>query len=266
MDFVALLATEHVGLFSTENLIALLTLTALEVVLGIDNVVFIAILCGKLPPEQRERARKIGLSLAMILRILLLLLLGWLANLVAPLFTIALPAALGGWSHGFSGRDLILISGGLFLVGKATLEIHHKLEGVEGQGPGGAPKANFGGVITQILALDLVFSLDSVITAVGMAESRVVMVAAVVIAVVVMLLFSGKISSYIEQRPTLKILALSFLLMIGVMLCIDGSGGHVPKGYVYFAMAFSLGVELINLRVRPKSEPVHLKDSHLPPS
>jgi predicted tellurium resistance membrane protein TerC len=265
MDFVALLTATSGPLFSTENLIALLTLTALEVVLGIDNVVFIAILCGKLPPEQRERARKIGLSLAMILRIALLLVLGWLSRLTDPLFTVSLPDAMGGWSHGFSGRDLILIAGGLFLVGKATLEIHHKLEGVEGHGPSGAPKAVFSGVITQILALDLVFSLDSVITAVGMANSRVVMVAAVVIAVVVMLLYSGHIASYIEQRPTLKILALAFLLLIGVALVIDGSGGHVPKGYVYFAMAFSLGVELINLKVRRKSEPVHLKDSRLPP-
>jgi len=257
MDFAAL--------FTTENLVALLTLTSLEVVLGIDNVVFIAILCGKLPPEQRERARKIGLSLAMLLRIGLLLVLGWLSKLTTPLFTLALPAPLGGWSHGFSGRDLILIVGGLFLVGKATLEIHHKLEGVEGHGPSGAPAAAFGGVIAQILALDLVFSLDSVITAVGMADSRVVMVAAVVIAVVVMLLFSGHIASYIEQRPTLKILALAFLLLIGVSLVIEGSGGEVPKGYVYFAMAFSLGVELINLRMRRKSEPIHLKDSRLPP-
>jgi len=265
MDFAALLAIEQPALFSSENLVALLTLTALEVVLGIDNVVFIAILCGKLPPELREKARKIGLSLALVLRIALLLVLGWLAKLTAPLFTVTLPQLLSGWSHGYSGRDLILIVGGLFLVGKATLEIHHKLEGVEGHGPSGAPKAAFGAVIAQILALDLVFSLDSVITAVGMANSRVVMITAVVIAVVVMLIYSGRIASYIEQRPTLKILALAFLLLIGVTLVIEGSGGHVPKGYIYFGMAFSLGVELINLRIRRKSEPVHLKDSHLPP-
>ena len=256
MDFAAL--------FTAENMVALLTLTCLEVVLGIDNVVFIAILCGKLPPEQREKARKLGLTLAMVLRILLLLAIGWLMKLTTPLFTIALPAAVGGWAHGFSGRDLILLVGGLFLVGKATLEIHHKLEGVEGHGPSGAPRASYGSVIAQILALDIVFSLDSVITAVGMANDRRVMIASVVIAVGVMLIFSGRISGYIEQRPTLKILALSFLLMIGVMLVVDGSGGHVPKGYAYFAMAFSLGVELVNLKVRAKSEPLHLKDSHLP--
>jgi predicted tellurium resistance membrane protein TerC len=252
------------ALFTTENLIAMLTLTALEIVLGIDNVVFIAILCGKLPPEQREKARKLGLTLAMVMRILLLLAIGWLMKLTTPLFTVALPAAAGGWSHGFSGRDLILLIGGLFLVGKATLEIHHKLEGVEGHGPSGPPKASYGAVIAQIVALDVVFSLDSVITAVGMASAREVMIAAVVIAVGVMLIFSGRIAGYIEQRPTLKILALSFLLLIGVTLVVDGSGGHVPKGYVYFAMAFSLGVEMINLKVRAKTEPLHLKDSHLP--
>ncbi|MSP16991.1 MAG: TerC family protein [Myxococcales bacterium] len=252
-------------LFTTENLIALLTLTSLEIVLGIDNVVFIAILCGKLPPEHREKARKVGLLLAMVMRILLLLALGWLVKLTAPLFR--LPAAIGGWNHDFSGRDLILLVGGLFLVGKATLEIHHKLEGAEGvdsDGSGRARKASFGAVLTQILLLDIVFSLDSVITAVGMANDREVMIAAVVIAVGVMLIFSGKIASYIEHRPTLKILALSFLLLIGVTLIADGGGGHVPKGYVYFAMAFSLAVEMVNLKVRAKSEPLHLKDSHLP--
>ena len=249
-----------------ENLVALLTLTCLEVVLGIDNVVFIAILCGKLPPERREQARKLGLMLAMVMRILLLLAIGWLVKLTNPLFTVGLPAALGGWEHGFSGRDLILLVGGLFLVGKATLEIHHKLEGVEGHGPSGAPKAAFGAVHAQIIALDLVFSLDSVITAVGMANAQWVMMTAVIIAVGVMLIFSGRISTYIEHRPTLKILALSFLLLIGVTLVVDGSGGHVPKGYVYFAMAFSLGVEMVNLRVRAKSEPLHLKDSRLPPT
>ncbi len=253
-------------LFTPENLVALLTLTSLEIVLGIDNVVFIAILCGKLPPEQREKARKVGLSLAMLIRIALLLAIGWLVKLTDPLFSVGLPSVLGGWSHGFSGRDLILLVGGLFLVGKATLEIHHKLEGVEGAGPVGTPRASYGAVLTQILVLDIVFSLDSVITAVGMANSKEVMITAVVIAVGVMLIFSGRISTYIEHRPTLKILALSFLLLIGVTLVVDGSGGHVPKGYVYFAMAFSLGVEMVNLKMRAKSEPIRLKDSHLPPS
>jgi len=250
-------------LFTAENLFALLTLTSLEIVLGIDNIVFIAILCSRLPPEKRETARKIGLFLAMFARIALLLTMGWLAGLTSPL----VPAiTIGEFSHAFSGRDLILAIGGLFLVGKATLEIHHKLEGPDlhgGLGPS-AVHAAFGGVIVQILALDIVFSLDSVITAVGMAQHLGVMIAAVVISVLVMLMFSGKISAFIEHRPTLKVLALSFLLMIGVTLVVDGCGGHVPKGYVYFAMAFSLGVELVNLKVRAQGAPLQLKDSHLP--
>ena len=255
-----LLMFDFAGLFTTENLVALLTLTSLEIVLGIDNVVFIAILCGKLPPEKREKARKLGLVLAMATRILLLLTIGWMMRLTKPLFEFD----FGFLEHAFSGRDLILAIGGLFLVGKATLEIHHKLEGVEGHGPGGPAHAAFGSVLVQILLLDIVFSLDSVITAVGMARHLYVMIAAVVISVLVMLVFSGKISNFIEHRPTLKVLALSFLLLIGVTLVVDGCGGHIPKGYVYFAMAFSLGVELVNLKVRAKGAPLHLKDSHLP--
>jgi len=251
-------------MFTTENLVALLTLTSLEIVLGIDNVVFIAILCGKLPPERREAARRIGLALAMVMRILLLLAIGWLVRLTKPLFGLHAPDLLGGFGHDFAGRDLILALGGLFLVGKATLELHHKLEGVEGHGPVGPPRSSFRAVLAQIILLDLVFSLDSVITAVGMARHVGVMIAAVMISVGVMLVFSGRISSYIEQRPTLKVLALAFLLLIGVTLVIDGCGGHVPKGYVYFAMAFSLGVELVNLRIRAPGAPVRLKDSHLP--
>jgi predicted tellurium resistance membrane protein TerC len=249
-------------LFTAENLVALLTLTALEVVLGIDNIVFIAILCGRLPPQRRETARKIGLFLAMFARIALLLTMGWLAGLTTPI----VPAIeIGEFSHAFSGRDLILVLGGVFLVGKATFEIHHKLEGPAGKDSREAtPKhAEFGGVLTQIVLLDLVFSLDSVITAVGMARSRVVMVSAVILAVVVMLVFSGKIADFIEKRPTIKILALAFLLMIGVTLVIEGCGGHVSKGYIYFGMAFSLGVEMLNLRMR-KFEPMGLRDSHLP--
>jgi predicted tellurium resistance membrane protein TerC len=259
---VPLLSFDVAGMFTTDNLVALLTLTSLEIVLGIDNVVFIAILCGKLPPARRETARRVGLTLAMATRILLLLTIGWLAGLKEPLFTVD----VGFLDHAFSGRDLILAIGGLFLVGKATLEIHHKLEGPDlhgGLGPS-AVHAAFGGVIVQILALDIVFSLDSVITAVGMAQHLGVMIAAVVISVLVMLMFSGKISAFIEHRPTLKVLALSFLLMIGVTLVVDGCGGHVPKGYVYFAMAFSLGVELVNLKVRAQGAPLQLKDSHLP--
>jgi len=249
-------------LFTAENLFALLTLTSLEVVLGIDNIVFIAILCARLPPERRESARRIGLFLAMFARIALLLTMGWLAGLTSPI----VPAiTIGEFSHAFSGRDLILALGGVFLVGKATLEIHHKLEGPSGKDKFEAkPKhADFGGILTQIVLLDLVFSLDSVITAVGMARSRYVMVTAVILAVVVMMVFSGRIADYIERRPTIKILALSFLLLIGVTLVVEGCGGHVSKGYIYFAMAFSLGVEMLNLRMR-KHEPVQLRDSHLP--
>ncbi len=250
------------GLFTAENLVALATLTSLEIVLGIDNIVFIAILCGRLPPERRETARRIGLFLAMFARIALLLTMGWLAKLTSPL----VPAVvIGEFSHAFSGRDLILALGGLFLVGKATLEIHHKLEGPAGEGKRGTEPAHssFGGILIQIVLLDLVFSLDSVITAVGMARSVVVMITAVILAVVVMLVFSGKIAGYIERRPTIKILALAFLLLIGVTLVVEGCGGHVSKGYIYFAMAFSLGVEMLNLRMR-KFEPLQLRNSHLP--
>ena len=249
-------------LFTTENLVALLTLTALEVVLGIDNIVFIAILCGRLPPQRRESTRRIGLFLAMFARIALLLTMGWLAGLTTPV----VPAIeIGDFSHAFSGRDLILVLGGVFLVAKATFEIHHKLEGPTREGRHGeaAKHAELGGVLTQIVLLDLVFSLDSVITAVGMARSRAVMVTSVILAVVVMLVFSGKIADFIERRPTIKILALAFLLMIGVTLVVEGCGGHVSKGYIYFGMAFSLGVEMLNLRMR-KFEPVGLRDSHLP--
>jgi predicted tellurium resistance membrane protein TerC len=248
-------------LFTLENLVALLTLTSLEVVLGIDNVVFIAILCGKLPPDRRESARRAGLGLAMGMRIALLLAIGWMAKLTQPLFGFHLL----GVDHDFTGRDLILATGGLFLVTKATLEIHHKLEGSEEHGGKRAAGAAFGAVLTQIVLLDAVFSLDSVITAVGMAQHVAVMIAAVVIAVGVMLAFSGRIASFIEQRPTLKVLALAFLLLIGMTLVLDGCGGHVPKGYIYFAMAFSLGVELVNLKVRARGAPVHLKDSRMPP-
>jgi predicted tellurium resistance membrane protein TerC len=251
-----------VELLTVENLVAVLTLTALETVLGIDNVVFIAILCGKLPKERRDAARKLGLTLATGTRILLLLTIGWLARLTAPLFGLPIP----GFDHRFSGRDLVLAAGGLFLVFKATVEIHHKLEGNEESGGPAAARgsARFGAILVQILLLDVVFSLDSVITAVGMARHVGVMIAAVVVSVAIMLVFSGAIAGFIERRPTLKVLALSFLLLIGVTLVADGCGAHVPKGYVYFAMAFSFGVELLNLRLRPAGAPIHLKDSHLP--
>jgi len=238
---------------SAEGWIALATLTALEIVLGIDNVVFISILAGKLRPADRARARRVGLSLAMIMRVGLLLSITWVMSLTAPLF-----AALG---QEISGRDLILVGGGLFLLAKSTFEIHDKLEGEEGHGSAGVV-ASFAGVIVQILLLDVVFSLDSVITAVGMAEDVAVMILAVIIAVVVMLVAAGSISDFVERHPTVKILALSFLLLIGVSLLAEGFDQHIPKGYVYFAMAFSLFVEMINLRMRARAEPVHLHQAY----
>jgi predicted tellurium resistance membrane protein TerC len=234
---------------SAEGWIALATLTVLEIVLGIDNIIFISILAGKLPQADRARARKVGLSLAMIIRILLLLSITWVMGLTAPLF-----AVLG---QEISGRDIILIVGGLFLLGKSTLEIHEKLEGVEGHGSAKVV-ASFAAVIVQILLLDIVFSLDSVITAVGMADDVAVMILAVIIAVGVMLVSAGSISDFVERHPTVKILALSFLLLIGVSLMAEGFDQHIPKGYIYFAMAFSVFVEMINLRVRSKAEPVQL--------
>ena len=240
---------------SAEGWIALGTLTVLEIVLGIDNIVFISILAGKLRQEDRARARRVGLSLAMIIRILLLLSITWVMSLTAPLFAVL------GWE--ISGRDVILFVGGLFLIGKSTLEIHEKLEGVEGHGSAKVAKS-FASVIIQILLLDIVFSLDSVITAVGMAEDVAVMILAVIIAVGVMLLSSSAISEFVDRHPTVKILALSFLLLIGVSLIGEGLDQHIPKGYIYFAMAFSLFVETINLRVRRKSEPVHLHTPYVP--
>jgi predicted tellurium resistance membrane protein TerC len=227
----------------------LLTLTLMEIVLGIDNIVFISILTGKLPPEQQPKARSIGLSLALVFRLGLLFAISWVMGLTAPLFSV-----LG---KGFSGRDLILLGGGLFLVAKATHEIYEKLEVAhDPKGVGG--KAAFGWVIAQILALDVVFSLDSVITAVGMAQHLIVMVIAMVVAVGVMLAFAGAIGEFVNRHPSMKILALSFLLLIGVMLVAEGMGQHIGKGYIYFAMAFSLGVELLNMRLRKRREPVTL--------
>jgi predicted tellurium resistance membrane protein TerC len=230
---------------------SLVTLTALEIVLGIDNIIFISILAGKLPPEQQANARRVGLGLAMFMRILLLFSLSWIAQLTAPLFSI-----LG---RGISGRDLILILGGLFLLGKATYEIHDRLEGEEGH-VGAAAKASFAAVIVQILMLDIVFSLDSVITAVGMVDELGVMIAAVIIAVGVMLFASGPIGDFVNEHPTVKMLALSFLLLIGLALIGDAFEMHIPKGYIYFAMGFSVFVEMVNMRVRRRApEPVHLR-------
>ncbi len=233
--------------------LALVTLTALEIVLGIDNIIFISIQAGKLPRDQQERARLVGLGLAMFIRIALLFSLTWLMGLTAPLFFL-----LG---NEISGRDLILLSGGLFLLWKSTMEIHEKLEGDEVVSTKSVG-TTFGAVIVQILLLDLVFSLDSIITALGMANKLAVMVTAVVIAVGFMMLFSGKISAFVEKHPTIKMLALSFLLLIGVALIGDGLDMHIPKGYIYFAMAFSVMVEMLNLRMR-RGTPVILHQPHL---
>lgn len=230
--------------------ISLLTLTLLEIVLGIDNVVFISILTAKLPPEQQPSARTWGLSLALILRLGLLFAISWIMRLTAPLFSV-----LG---HSFSGRDLILLGGGLFLLAKATHELHERLETAQATHKDTPQAASFGVILTQIILLDIVFSLDSVITAVGMAEHLSIMVTAMVIAVTVMLVFAGKISDFVNKHPTMKVLALSFLLLIGVMLVAEGMGQHIGKGYIYFAMAFSLSVELLNLRLRPPTQPVSL--------
>jgi len=227
--------------------IGLITLTALEVVLGIDNVIFISILAGKLPAHQQGRARRLGLVAAMGTRILLLLSLAWIMKLTNPLFSI--------WKYDFSGRDLILLIGGLFLLAKSTHEIHGKLEGEDATTT--ARATSFASVIIQITLLDIVFSLDSVITAVGMISEVNIMITAIVIAVVVMMAFAGVISDFVERHPTVKMLALSFLLMIGLLLVADGLGHHIPKGYAYFAMGFSIFVEMLNLRAR-KGKPVQL--------
>jgi predicted tellurium resistance membrane protein TerC len=238
---------------SADGWIALATLTLLEIVLGIDNIIFISILAGKLREAERDRARTLGLTLAMVTRILLLLSITWVMGLTATLFAVA--------GQEISGRDLILIAGGLFLIAKSTHEIHDKLEGEEGHGSARAA-ASFGGVLIQIALLDIVFSLDSVITAVGMAEHVSVMILAVVAAVGVMLVSAGRISAFVEKHPTVKVLALSFLLLIGMSLIAEGFGQHIRKGYIYFAMGFSVVVEMINLRVRAKSKPVHLRQAY----
>ena len=234
-----------------QSWLALGTLLALEIVLGVDNVVFISILAGKLPADQRKRARTMGLALALITRILLLLSLAWMIRLTAPLFEV--------FGRPFSGRDLILIVGGLFLIAKSTHEMHGKLEGEDGE-PSTREYPSFWSVIVQILLLDIVFSLDSVITAVGMVDRIEIMVTAVILALVVMLVAAGTISGFVDRHPTVKMLALAFLLLIGTTLIIEGFGQHIQKGYIYFAMAFSLFVEILNLRVRKKTvgAPVHL--------
>ena len=226
--------------------IAFVTLVALELVLGIDNIVFITILAGRLPGDQPKKARLVGLSLAMLMRIALLFSISWIIGLTAPLLEV--------FGYELSTRDLILIAGGLFLIAKSTHEIHQKLEGDEGEASGRAG-ASFLGVIVQILLLDIVFSLDSVLTAIGMAQQIEIMVAAVMIAVVFMMLFSGVVGDFVQRHPTVKMLALSFLLLIGVTLIADGFGQHIPRGYIYFAMGFSVFVEMLNLRLRKSQAP-----------
>jgi predicted tellurium resistance membrane protein TerC len=235
--------------------IAFATLTALELVLGIDNIIFISILVDKLPPAQREVGRRLGLFMAMFMRIGLLLTLFWIVRMTEPLFTIM--------DYGFSGRDLVLIAGGLFLIWKSVGEIHESMEGVEGSASA-AVKATFAAVILQIMILDLVFSLDSIITAVGMVDQIGVMIAAVVASVGLMMFFAGPIGRFVSRHPTIKMLALAFLVVVGVVLVAEGFGHHVPKGYVYSAMAFSLLVEMLNIRMRKRSaQPVHLHSPYV---
>lgn len=229
--------------------IAFVTLSVLELVLGIDNVIFVAILSGKLPPKQQAKARFIGLALALIMRVILLFSLTWVMGLIEPLFTV--------WNQHVSGRDLILLIGGLFLIFKSTREIHGSLEGEEGESSRKV-YAGFAGVIVQIMLLDIVFSLDSVITAIGMVDNVWIMIAAVVVSIIAMMLFAGKIGGFVQQHPTIKMLALSFLLLIGTTLIAEGLEFHIPKGYVYFAMAFSVFVEFLNIRLRKKAQPVQL--------
>jgi predicted tellurium resistance membrane protein TerC len=235
------------ALATIEGWISLLSLCALEIVLGIDNIVFISILTAKLPAEQQARGRSLGLALALVTRLGLLFAISWIMKLTTPLFSLV--------GQEISGRDLILLIGGLFLVAKATYEIHDKLEGAEHAHTPGGGRAAFGTILIQIALLDIVFSLDSVITAVGMAPALSIMMIAMVVAVLAMLVFAGPISRFVERHPTMKVLALSFLLLIGVLLVAEGLGQHIPKGYVYFAMAFALGVELVNLRIRPSAQP-----------
>ena len=244
------------ALLTPEALVSLVTLSLMEIVLGIDNIVFISILTGKLPADQQPKARKLGLGLALLIRLGLLGAIKWIMSLKATLFTVSLP--LLKFHLDVTGQKLILLIGGLFLIGKSTHEIYEKLEGAHQGGTSTGGAASFGLILVQILLPDIVFSLDSVITAVGMANDLRVMAAAMVIAVGVMLVFAGGIGSFVNRHPSMKILALSFLLLIGVMLMAEGVGGHVSKGYIYFAMAFSLLVELLNMRFRKKQAPVHL--------
>lgn len=244
-------------LFTVEAALALVTLTVLEIVLGIDNIIFISILAAKLPGGQQKRARTLGLALAMGTRILLLLSIAWIMRLTTPLFAV--------FSKEFSGRDLILGLGGLFLIWKSVREIHERLEGPARDGHATPAVVTFGNVLFQIAVLDIVFSLDSVITAVGMADHIEIMITAVVLAVAFMMFAAGPVSDFVERHPTVKMLALSFLLMIGVTLIAESFDRHIPKGYIYFAMAFSVLVEMLNLRAKDVREPVQLRHGYVPP-
>jgi predicted tellurium resistance membrane protein TerC len=243
-------------LFTAQAALALVTLTALEIVLGVDNIIFISILAGKLPAAQQARARTIGLGLAMGTRILLLMSIAWIMRLTAPLFSV--------FGQEISGRDLILGLGGLFLIWKSVHEIHERLEGESGKAHGVPQTVTFGGVLFQIALLDIVFSLDSVITAIGMANEIAIMIAAVVIAVAFMMFAAGPVSVFVDRHPTIKMLALSFLMLIGVTLIAESLDQHIPKGYIYFAMAFSVLVEMLNLRARKVTEPVQLRPGYVP--
>ncbi len=248
-------------LFTSDNIVSLLTLTVLEIVLGIDNIIFISILVGRLDPAQQKKARTIGLSLALVLRLVFLMGAVWIAQLTSPLFHVPQMLAMDApW--GVSGRDLIMLTGGLFLLAKATSEIHNKLEGAE-HAPSGAARAAFATMVAQIIVLDIVFSIDSVITAIGLVQDFTIMAISVIIAVIVMQLSAGKISAFIHQHPTVKILALAFLMMVGLVLMLEGFGVHVPKGYVYTAMLFSISVEFLNMRFRRRqgTSPVELRNS-----
>lgn len=243
---------------NAESWVALLTLTFLEIVLGIDNIIFISIVTGKLPLAQQPKARKVGLTLALIFRIGLLLGITWIIGFTEPLFSV--------FELDISGRDLILMAGGLFLLAKSTSEIHHKIEGQEMSHSEETTKStqSFAKIITQIILLDMVFSFDSILTAVGLTQQVLIMIIAVIISIGVMMIFAGKISDFINKHPTLQILALSFLILIGFMLVIEGFHFHVPKGYIYFAVAFSLLVEILNMRLRKKAKPVQLHDQRMP--
>lgn len=248
MDFFTLFS-------QPDTYVSLLTLTFLEIILGIDNIIFISILTGKLPPHEQKKARTLGLALALIFRVLLLLCISWIAGLVNPLFTV--------FGFAVTGRSLILILGGLFLLYKSTVEIHEKLEGEEEKDSGtDGKKVKLSGLLVQIILLDLVFSFDSVITAVGLVEHVSIMIIAIILSMIVMLIFAKSVSDFIHKHPSIKMLALSFLLMIGLLLFLEGLHVEVPKGYVYFAMAFSVLVELLNIKLRKKTKPVELKEKY----